>query len=139
MTEIGKISSDAQVSDLRTPTAANQASGAVDRFSGSPAQPGRHSTDVVETQLIGPKGAAAGEEVTPFERAAEALQKFLPEEDKLPNTRLRINKDDETGRFVYQNVDAESGEVIRQFPPESILEFLSYYREVAGLAVDDEA
>jgi len=139
MTEIGKISSNAQVADLRASKAAKQpASDEADRTSGVTAVQDGQSSEL-ELQLVGPKSAVAADEASPLERAAEALQKFLPEEEQTPNTRLRIDKDDETGRFIYQNVDAESGEVIKQFPPESILEFLSFYRDVAGLAVDDKA
>lgn len=139
MTEIGKISSNAQVPDLIAPKPAKQpASDDVVSTQGSTAERDVQSTDL-ELQLVGPKPKLAADEASPLERAAEALQKLLPEEEQTPNTRLRIDKDDETGRFIYQNVDAESGEVLKQFPPESILEFLSFYRDVAGLAVDDKA
>lgn len=139
MTEIGKISSNAQVPDLIAPKAAKlPASDDVVRTQGSTAEQNVQSTDL-ELQLVGPEPSLAADEASPLERAAEALQKLLPEEEQTPNTRLRIDKDDKTGRFIYQNVDAESGEVLKQFPPESILEFLSFYRDVAGLAVDDKA
>ena len=138
MTEIGNASGVAQVLDLRSPRASNSGSGGIDRFSSS-----------VQTEKSGPEPALAnsvepdqGETVpsnSPLEKAAKALEKFIPENETPPNTRLRIDRDDETGRFVYLNIDNESGEVIKQFPPESILEFLSYYREVAGLTVDDKA
>ncbi|WP_262696419.1 flagellar protein FlaG [Kordiimonas aquimaris] len=74
----------------------------------------------------------------PLVRAAEALEELIPEIEQTPNTRLRIEKDEETGRFIYSNVDNESGEVVRQFPPESIFEFLASFRNVEGLLVDDE-
>lgn len=138
MTEIGNIgASSAQVADLRSAKAAKPASSDGDRFSGTEnAQvSGRQPGD--EPQIVGPKESTSATD--PLEKAAETLQSFLPDDAKAPNTRLRIDKDDETGRFIYKNVDTESGEVINQFPPESILEFLSLYREVAGLAVDDKA
>lgn len=71
----------------------------------------------------------------PLERAAEILTEILPN-GGLTNTRLVINKDDSTGDFVYQTLDKDTGEVIRQFPPETIAEMLSNIREVEGLAVD---
>ncbi|SDD58042.1 MULTISPECIES: flagellar protein FlaG [Kordiimonas] len=136
MTEIGKISSSAQVVDLRGAKTAKPASNDVDRLTGIKAQSGQTSGAEPLSHI---EKKAQNANATPLERAAEALQSFLPEEEQAPNTRLRIDKDDETGRFVYKNIDTESGEVIKQFPPESILEFLSYYRHVAGLAVDDKA
>lgn len=73
----------------------------------------------------------------PLVKAAQAIEEFVPE--KGPTTKLRIDKDDDTGRFVYKSVDAESGEVIKQFPPETILELISQYRSLEGLVVDNDA
>lgn len=137
MTEIGKTSSGAQVVNLQGAKAARPASNDVDRLKGNKALQSGQTSD--EEKLSSVEKKALEATAPPLERAAKALEGFLPESEKAPNTRLRIDQDDETGRFIYQNVDAESGEVIKQFPPESILEFLSYYREVAGLAVDDNA
>jgi len=75
----------------------------------------------------------------PFERAAEALEALIPAEDLLQNTRLRILLDEEEGRFIYQSVDSISGEVVRQFPPEDILDIINNFRSVEGLAVDRDA
>ena len=74
----------------------------------------------------------------PLDRAAEALQSLLPAED-IANTSLRIQIDEGSGRFVYQSIDNDSGEVVRQFPPEDLLRLLSNVRDVEGIAVDDEA
>ncbi|MFC4349657.1 flagellar protein FlaG [Kordiimonas lipolytica] len=136
MTEIGKVGGSAQVLDLQGAKSAKPASNDVDRYTGIKPQSG--PTSGVEP-LSAVEKKVQNANATPLERAAEALQGFLPEEEQAPNTRLRIDKDDETGRFVYKNIDTETGDVIKQFPPESILEFLSYYRHVAGLAVDDKA
>ena len=137
MTEIGNTSSRAQVIDLR-PASSSSASAGIDRFSAAngPEKSGQAPAELTANKFAAPP---ADDKKSPLEKAAAALEKFIPEDEQVPNTRLRIDKDDKTGRFVYLNIDNESGEVIKQFPPESILEFLSYYREVAGLAVDDKA
>lgn len=75
----------------------------------------------------------------PLEKAARIVEKYLPDEDSAPNTKLRIDRDESSGNFIYQSVDEISGEVIRQFPSEEILKFLSFYRELEGLAVDESA
>lgn len=76
-----------------------------------------------------------------FLQAAEKLiDATLP--SKPPGTRLRINLDDGTGRFVYQGVDVKTGDVITQFPAEEVLKFLSYTREkngLEGIVIDQEA
>lgn len=68
-------------------------------------------------------------------KVAELLDRFVPKE--LPNTRLQIDHDKLTGLFVYKSVNADSGEIVRQYPAEEILRFISYYREREGVIVDD--
>tara|TARA_B100001939_G_scaffold201813_1_gene173410 strand:+ start:7457 stop:7912 length:456 start_codon:yes stop_codon:yes gene_type:complete len=62
--------------------------------------------------------------------AEEFINKSLP--SKPPQTRLRINQDDATGVFVYQGVDVNSGEVVKQWPADEILKFLAFYHEKEG-------
>ncbi len=76
------------------------------------------------------------EQGSPLEQVARAIEDIIPED---PNTRLRIDRDEETGRFIYQNIDTESGEVISQFPLESILDIVSQFRDLEGLILDNEA
>lgn len=71
-----------------------------------------------------------------LEQLAAFLESIIP--DIAPTTRLRIDHDDEAGRFVYLNVDKKSGEVVKQFPPEDLLKFIAQFRETAGLLIDDE-
>ena len=60
--------------------------------------------------------------------------------DQLPaNTRLQILQHEETGRFVYRAVDVETGEVVRQYPPDEILRMLAYWHDLKGMAVDTSA
>lgn len=78
----------------------------------------------------------AGNDVS-LSKLEETLNKYVPQD--LPNTRLQIVHDDGTGQFVYKAVDQDSGEVVRQYPSEEILKFISYYREQEGLLVDGTA
>lgn len=75
-----------------------------------------------------------------LERVAQILDDFVPGvgngEDV--TTSLKISQDDDTGRFVYKSVDVKTGEVVRQFPPEEILNFISRFRDAAGLIIDGE-
>jgi len=68
-------------------------------------------------------------------KVAALLNRFVPQE--LPNTRLQIEHDENTGLFVYKSVNADSGEIVRQYPAEEILRFISFYREREGVIVDD--
>ncbi|MFQ5533287.1 MAG: flagellar protein FlaG [Sphingomonadales bacterium] len=73
----------------------------------------------------------------PIARVSEVIDEFL-DEIKGPETRLNIDRDEETGQFVYQSIDRETGEVQRQFPPEEILKRIATFREIQGLIYDDE-
>lgn len=53
--------------------------------------------------------------------------------------RLRFNKDEETGVEVIQVVDADSGKLVRQIPPEELLNIAKALREMKGLIVSKES
>lgn len=76
-----------------------------------------------------------------FLQAAEKyIDAALP--SKPPGTKLRIDLDADTGRFVYQGVDINTGDVVTQFPSEQILKLIAFNRErdgVEGIVVDEEA
>ena len=52
--------------------------------------------------------------------------------------KLRVRFDEPTGRFVYMGVNAESGEVERQYPPEEALRMIARMHEIAGLTFDEK-
>lgn len=130
MTEISNIKSGDQVVALKpTNVRSPDSDGA-----GSLAASGGAAVAVAVTSKEA-DSLARGED--PLVKAAKTIEEFVPQDG--PETELRIDKDDETGRFVYKSVDKESGEVIKQFPPETILELISQYRSLEGLVVDDDA
>jgi len=76
-----------------------------------------------------------------FLKAAEKfIDASLP--NKPPGTKLRIALDDSSGKFIYQGVDINTGDVVTQFPSEDILKLIAFSRErdgVEGIVVDEEA
>ncbi|MCC6919560.1 MAG: flagellar protein FlaG [Alphaproteobacteria bacterium] len=72
-------------------------------------------------------------------RAVEAVEKALKSMDPpimSRNERLSIVRDDDTGTFIYRSIDRKTGEVIRQWPAESMLQFKAYLRNAEGVLVD---
>ena len=135
MTEIGNSANGPRVDTLRSTEARSPGSDSVERGTTEVATPPTLrvvGNDREERESLTPDLSR-----DPFEQAAELLEEFIPEVEQVANTSLRIDKDEETGRFVYFSIDDESGEVVRQFPPENILEFLSYYRGLEGLLLDE--
>lgn len=70
-----------------------------------------------------------------LEDLARELERYVPK--GIPNSRLQIEQDDASGLFIYRSVDRRSGEVLKQYPTEEMLKFISFYREREGLVVDD--
>jgi flagellar protein FlaG len=52
------------------------------------------------------------------------------------NHRLRFQVHDDTGQLMVQLVDFETGEVVRQQPPEEFLELAARIREMVGIFLD---
>ncbi|MEM9749884.1 MAG: flagellar protein FlaG [Pseudomonadota bacterium] len=68
----------------------------------------------------------------PPSEAIQALRRVLGEE-----SRLSIESDDTSGGFVYRSIDRETGEILRQWPPEKFLRFLEAELERANVLARD--
>lgn len=79
------------------------------------------------------------------EQAQERLDKRLKDlvdqvNSKMDeNLSLRFREDAETGIDYFQIIEKESGDVIRQYPPEEVLTLIQRVREMQGLLVSEEA
>jgi flagellar protein FlaG len=69
------------------------------------------------------------------QRAME-LQRMADEAFAMDNVKLSISFNQEIGRFIYRGIDPESGEVVREYPPEEVVERIAAIREMAGIAFD---
>jgi len=64
-----------------------------------------------------------------------AVEKLIKK--SLPgNSKLQIERDKSTGTFIYRTVDADTGQVIRQWPPEQLLELRQHLKELEGMLLD---
>lgn len=70
---------------------------------------------------------------SPLQKAGENAQQAF-EEDQL-KVSIRYNED--IDRFVFEGLDPESGEVVKQYPDEEFVARIQSFREVTGLAVDE--
>lgn len=84
-----------------------------------------------------PDGFAGGPSGDPFAEASEVIDGIVG--GFTAGGELEILLDEETDRFIYQAIDTETGEVIRQFPPEEILRVVRAVREIEGLVLDESA
>ncbi len=69
----------------------------------------------------------------------EVLQAFKQEFDLINNVELKFNKDEETGQTYVKIVDKETGEVIREIPPEEVRKLAEKLDEMVGILLDKKA
>lgn len=139
MSEIGNIHTNTQQLKLQAKEP-KEARNIPPADSGTTSNAGRpNETQNVKVVSSSAPAKLADEQKDPLEKAAELLAQLMPDDETAPNTKLRIDRDEESGNFIYLRIDENSGEIIHQFPSEDILKILSFYRELEGIAVDDIA
>jgi flagellar protein FlaG len=52
-------------------------------------------------------------------------------------TRLQIDREEESGKFIYRLFDPETGEVMRRWPPEKYLDLIAFLKDQQGGVVDE--
>jgi flagellar protein FlaG len=90
---------------------------------------------------VPPASPAAKDEATelPQDKRLAKLQEAMSKliKQSLPSdSKLQIDQDEETGTFIYRSVDADTGEVLKQWPSEEILRLREALRDMEGLLVD---
>ncbi|MCR9130778.1 MAG: flagellar protein FlaG [Alphaproteobacteria bacterium] len=59
--------------------------------------------------------------------------------NKNARNRLQIDRAEDSGRFIYRILNPETGETMRQWPPERYLELVAYLEDKRGGLVDESA
>jgi flagellar protein FlaG len=70
-----------------------------------------------------------------IDRAATKVNEVL----SLADSQLKIEVDHETDRVIVKVIEQESGEVIRQIPPEELLELAKFLSVPKGLLLQEQA
>ncbi len=92
---------------------------------------------LVWNQPADPKWAEVGAEARGSQTASvdaesKVSQPSKPQSVSTGETRLSIAFDQASNRFVYRGIDAGTGEVVNQLPPDEALRRFAYLRELAG-------
>ena len=90
----------------------------------------RANTQAASSTAVGAVSAAATAKPAAH---ADAPQPVEPVVQVEPSTRLMITKDEAANTFVYRSIDAESGDVLWQYPVEAVLRMAHRLRELEGL------
>ncbi|MGD2131817.1 MAG: flagellar protein FlaG [Maricaulaceae bacterium] len=91
--------------------------------------------DLRATEPQSPEGESGSNAAAPPDLTAARLTE-LTDGAYNEHARLSIDRDDEADAFVYRILDNRSGEIIRQFPAEDMLDLLAYLGEHSGLVID---
>jgi flagellar protein FlaG len=67
-----------------------------------------------------------------LEKVAQQLQDFMGE----MNRSLQFQVDEDSGRDVIKVLDKDTGDIIKQYPSEEVLNIVSKLSETAGLLID---
>jgi len=73
------------------------------------------------------------------EISPDKIEKMLQQFEKTANrmsTQLSFSLDDKTGKTVIKVIDKETGDVIRQIPPEEALKLSAHMQEMVGILFD---
>jgi flagellar protein FlaG len=107
-------------------TAQFQAADRLNRKGAVPRQDGKQPA----TTAAGP--APAGGDVRNVKQAVKEINEGF----RSLNSHLQFSIDDKTESVVVKLIDSDTGEVLRQIPPEEVLRLRAYYKEQQGLLVN---
>ncbi len=71
--------------------------------------------------------------------ALSELQDEILSQAGVDNAHLRISEDKVSGRYVYETVHNDTGEVMKQYPAEQLLRSIRFLRVMEGIMVDRRA
>lgn len=74
----------------------------------------------------------AGRNMADFEKTMESLKQYAG----WGNFNIGFATDDQTGSMIIKVIDRDTGEILRQIPPDQILSLRSHLQDVLGLVFD---
>ena len=81
---------------------------------------------------------AEAQQPSPTRESVRDLSRLLNEILESLNWNIKIRIDEGTDTIVTQIVDSETNEIIKQIPPQELLEIMSRLRNIVGLLLDIE-
>lgn len=94
----------------------------------------RAAEKVEQEQIVAKESQREAQQID-LEKVAEKLQEFVGN----LNTSLQFSVDEESGRDIIKVLDKDSGDVVRQFPSEEVLEVIKSLSKATGVLFDETA
>ena len=93
--------------------------------------------DVVREEVHVDTSSRAHENAVDVEKALDAMQKKLEKFREVLKSEAEFKVDRSTGMVIVKIKDKETGEVIRQIPPEVVVRLAKTIEEFLGLLLDE--
>ena len=107
------------------------------------AQPEASQSSLPDVSVAAVAAHAAEEKVKSLSTLASVTEtiddavEFLNEALSRKNTSAQIRRDEELNRFLVTIKDKDSGEIVREVPPEALLKFARNLEELKGILFDE--
>jgi uncharacterized FlaG/YvyC family protein len=86
-----------------------------------------------------PAAAAKPAAGKPLPKTVDKIEAMRAQLDVSGRSRLLIDREDRAGRFIYRILNPDTGETMRQWPPEGYLDLIAYLRDGQGGLLDQRA
>lgn len=121
---------------------ANETVGYIAQGAGLPPKPAPQRDDgsadrkpLSRSEPANDDGRVAERQAAKAEMTQQLLQR-LEGGRLMPNTKLSIDRDPDSGKVIYRSVNMDTGEVIRQYPSEDALKVMQTMRLAEGFLID---
>ncbi len=91
---------------------------------------------IVQSQQPGKGTSGEDKQVSSRENSEETVQKLNNALEEIKHNRLEFSVHEDTGRTVVKIIDQDTGEVIKQLPPEELLDLAEKLKEMSGVLFD---
>ncbi len=123
-----------------TPIKAPERSSRAAEHRSSPGADARHSSKDTKTTRFAPEDKGRFDDVknASSQQDEDSLIEIVSDSfDK--GTKLKVDRDDDTGRVIFKTVVKKTGEVIRQVPSEEMIQLAKSLNMGKGLLINKEA
>lgn len=91
------------------------------------------SPEAVDNETIAQKISEQPLDKSQLEKVAQQLQEFVSQ----MNRAVRFEVDEDSGRDVLKVIDKDSGDLLKQYPSEEVLEMVARLSEATGALVNE--
>lgn len=86
----------------------------------------------------GPKRSGSAPAASQSREIPEVVDKLNTLGSQIANTKISFSIDSETGKPIVRVINKETGQIIRQLPPEDLLKLVDNLQNLTGLIFSEE-